>query len=210
MSGVSSSSVAQRWFHVQSTHSSLLFGICVHMHGDHALYFMFEDAVAQRSPLIAFNSISHLLGMRLAPEHGFSDSISIWTHSITWKIHPCPLNILSRESETALAMWISNSILFNNHKNNWILIYLWISSYKNHPDLVCFLTYVFPKCPTAKELGKCQFHLVNYLLIRNLKSPSLERLKLGSVGPPPAPPWCWGQANIFGRWSQTPWPHRAF
>lgn len=187
MSDVTSNFVGQGLPHVQSTHSSLLF---FHMHANPLLYFMSEDAVAQRGSLIALTRIPCLIGMRLAPEHVFSDSIFIWKKSVRWKIGPCALNILSRESKTALDMWISNSILFNKHKHNWILICLSASPYKNHQNFfVCVLTYVFQKFPTVKELGKCQF-LVNYLLLWNLKSPNLEGMKLASVVPPPAPLCC--------------------
>lgn len=159
----------------------------------HYHYFMFDDAMAQRSPLISLTEIPYLVWTRLVPEQGFSDSISIWTNSISWKICPCSLNIPRRESETALETWISNSILFNNHKYNWILLYLATSPLQKSPGfLFVFLTCVFQKFPTAKNLGKCQFLFVNFLLARNLKASSLGEVRLGSRGPPPAPPFGWG------------------
>lgn len=117
----------------------------------HYHYFMFDDAMAQRSPLISLAGIPYLVWMRLVPEQGFSDSISIWTNSISWKICPCSLNIPRRESETALETWISNNIFSNNHKYNWILIYLATSPCKNYQDFCLFFNLCFPKIPHSEE-----------------------------------------------------------
>lgn len=118
----------------------------------HCHYFMFEDAVAQRTPLISFTGIPCPVWMRMVPEQGFSDTVSIWPNSSSWKICSCPLKIPRRESEAALEMWISNSILFENHKHNWILTYLETSPCKKHQDFYLFFNLCFPKIPPQQRI----------------------------------------------------------